>query len=72
MDCPRFYHGSHAMQGCCARNKKPVTGKIVALNLLLCAIPIFINFLGGAMLMSSAKPVERSLNHFIETGLEQV
>jgi hypothetical protein len=63
---------SHEMQGCCARNKRPVTNKVVALNLILCAIPILMTFVGGALLMSTAKPVRRSLNNFVDTGLNQV
>jgi hypothetical protein len=60
------------MQGCCARNKKPVTAKVIAVNALICAIPIFITFLGGALLMVSGNPVGKSLQGFTETGLDQV
>jgi hypothetical protein len=64
-------HSCQCAQGVCARNKRPATTKIVLLNVLLCAIPLVLNFVGGGLLAWSGKPVGNSLESLLDTAINQ-
>ena len=60
------------MQGCCARNKHEVTTTTIAINVLLCAVPITLTWIGGGLLAWSGSPFGHSIEGFTQTVVDQV